>query len=85
MSKIEEAVAKIPRKTSGPGCSVGMLLERLPKEERDALARLVDPNANPRIPSTNLQAAISNAYGEDIHRSSVDRHRRNDCRCGRSI
>jgi hypothetical protein len=85
MSKIEEAIAKIPRKGSGPGCSVGMLLGRLPKEERDALARLVDVDANPRIPSANIQAAIAAAYGEDVHRSSIDRHRRNDCRCGRSI
>lgn len=83
MSKIEEAVAKIPRKNSGPGCTVGMLLGRLPKDERDALARLVDENANPRIPSANLQAAISSAYGEDIGRSSIDRHRRRDCLCRR--
>jgi hypothetical protein len=36
-----------------------------------------------RTPALGLSLAISSAYGIDVHRASLDRHRRKDCLCGR--
>jgi hypothetical protein len=83
MSKLEEALAEVRRAVSGPPCSVGQLLATLEEEERISLLKLLNAEDYPRTPSSVLVRAISAAYGIDIHRQTVDRHRRSDCVCGR--
>lgn len=83
MTKLEDALGAVGRTVKGPPCSLGNLLAHLPVEERKALEVLVDPDHFPRTPGSALSRAISSAYGIDVHRSTIDRHRRGDCVCRR--
>ena len=81
MSKIEEALALQPRNAIGVRCHVAKLRAELPEEERVALDRVLDPD-NPATHSS-ITRAIQAAYGSDIARNSIARHRLGECRCGR--
>ena len=84
MSKLEEALAKIPSSRKGARCSIDALYESLPDNELAALKKVIDDNGANRTPGLAISQAVAAAYGVDIHRASIDRHRRKDCLCGRS-
>ncbi len=84
MTKLEEALAKIPSTRKGSQCSVFTLYGSIPEQERDALKKVIETVAVNRVPSLALSQAIAAAYGLDVHRASIDRHRRKDCLCGRT-
>lgn len=84
MTKLEEALKKIPPTRKGSRCSVAALFAAVPDGERAALKKAVEDIGVNRVPSLALSQAISSAYGIDVHRASLDRHRRNDCLCGRA-
>jgi hypothetical protein len=84
MTKLEEALAKIPSTRKGSRCSIFALYGSIPEKERDALKKVIETDAVDRIPSLAISQAISSAYGLDVHRASIDRHRRKDCLCGRT-
>jgi len=81
MSKIEEALALQPRNAIGVRCHVAKLRSDLPEEERIALDRVLDPSNS--ASHSAITRAIQAAYGSDIGRNSVARHRVGECRCGR--
>ena len=83
MSKLEEALAKIPSTRKGSRCSIAALYESLPDGELAALKKVIDDLGVNRTSSLAISQAIAAAYATDIHRASVDRHRRKDCLCGR--
>ena len=84
MTKLEEALAKIPATRKGSRCSVFALYGSIPEAEREALRKAIETDHVERISSLALSQAISAAYGIDVHRASIDRHRRKDCLCGRT-
>jgi hypothetical protein len=83
MTKLEEALKKIPPTRKGSKCSVAALYEAIPESERAALKKAIEEIGIKRTPSLALSRAIASAYGTDVHRASIDRHRRKDCLCGR--
>jgi len=83
MTKIEDALKKIPPTRKGSRCSVAALYAAVPEAERSALKKAVEDIGVNRTPALGLSLAISSAYGIDVHRASLDRHRRKDCLCGR--
>jgi hypothetical protein len=83
MTKLEEALAKIPATRKGSRCSVFALYGSIPEKEREALRQVIETEKVDRVPSLALSLAISSAYGIDVHRASLDRHRRKDCLCAR--
>jgi hypothetical protein len=83
MSKLEEALGEVGRTIKGPPCSLGQLIAHLEEDERSSLLKLLDSDGYPRTPSSALSRAIASAYGVEIHRQTIDRHRRSDCSCGR--
>ena len=83
MSKLEEALAKIPSTRKGARCSIFALYATLPDNELAALKKVIEDDGANRTPSLAISHAVSSAYGVDIHRASIDRHRRKDCLCGR--
>jgi hypothetical protein len=84
MTKLEKALASIPKRVKGARCSVASLYEAVDKGEREALVKAVEDLGVNRTPAIGLSQAIAAAYGIDVHRASIDRHRRKDCLCGRS-
>ena len=83
MTKLEEALKKIPPTRKGSKCSVSALYDAVPEGERAALKKAVEDVGVNRTPGVALSLAISSAYGIDVHRASIDRHRRRECLCGR--
>jgi len=83
MSKLDDALRSAPRTHKGPRCSIAALLSDLAPEERKALTDAIDGDGMGRITATALSIAIGSAYGVDIHRASIDRHRRHECLCSR--
>jgi len=62
----------------GPPCTVGEALAALTAEDREAaLGALGGPHTGRQI------AAAFAACGVRVEASTVNRHRRGDCRCGR--
>jgi hypothetical protein len=84
MTKLEEALASIPARRRGPICTLGGLLRTLPAEEFAALTKLIEDDGATRTPSASLSIAIETAYGFNVHRQTIDRHRRGECACGRT-
>lgn len=84
MSKLEEALSKIPSTRKGSRCSIFALYETLPENERAALKKVIEDEGANRTPGLAISHAVAAAYGVDIHRASIDRHRRKDCLCGRT-
>lgn len=79
MGKLADAVAaeQVPK---GIICTVTEILETLDKEDRAECEALL---ANPRVQHAALARAITAAYGMEISATTVGRHRKNGCRCGR--
>ena len=66
-----EAVVK------GPSCTVGIIIEQMPEEERaDFLKALADPS----IVGTII-ARVVQRHGYDIKVEALRRHRKGECRC----
>ena len=84
MTKLEDALARIPATQKGSRCSIATLYEAIPDAEREALRAVIETDGVSRVASLALSQAISAAYGIDVHRASIDRHRRKDCLCGRA-
>ena len=83
MTKFEEELKKIPPTRKGSRCSVAALYADVPDDELVALKKAIEEVGANRTPAIALSLAISSAYGVDIHRASLDRHRRRECLCGR--
>lgn len=83
MTKLTEALKAAPRFSKGPKCSISALLLSLPADERKALSDAVNGDVTTRPTASALSIAISSAYGKEIHRASIDRHRRRECLCAR--
>lgn len=84
MTKLGDELARIPKTVKGSRCSVAALYDSVDKGEREALVKAVEDLGVNRTPALGLSQAIAAAYGIDVHRASIDRHRRKDCLCGRS-
>ena len=83
MTKFEDELKKIPPTRKGSRCSVAALYAEVPDAEVAALKKAIEVVGPNRTPAIALSLAISSAYGIDIHRASLDRHRRRECLCGR--
>lgn len=83
MTRIERELAKVPPTIKGSRCSVATLYSSIEESEREALQKAIDDLSATRIPSLALSQAIASAYGIDVHRAAIDRHRRKDCLCAR--
>ena len=83
MTKFEDEFKKIPPTRKGSRCSVAALYAEVPDAEVAALKKAIEVVGPNRTPAIALSLAISSAYGIDIHRASLDRHRRRECLCGR--
>ena len=80
MSKLEAAYEAAETQKTGPGCSVGHLLDKVDPEDRKALvAALADLTRNRAI----LAEAIRSVHGVDISQGTLGRHMRRHCRCPR--
>jgi hypothetical protein len=75
MSLADEALRGRTRK--GPGCDTGLLLDRLTEPDR---SELLEALADPTVQATAL-ARVLRARGYDIGSWSLQRHRREACRC----
>jgi hypothetical protein len=84
VTKIERELAKVSPTIKGSRCSVATLYASIEDEERGALKKSIEDYSATRIPSLALSQAIAAAYGLDVHRASIDRHRRKDCLCWRT-
>lgn len=82
--KLSEASTKKTLKL----CKVGVLLisSDIPEQDRENLKRIleVDHSSPSRIQNSTI-ARILREEGYDISNSAMDRHRRNDCCCVRSV
>ena len=65
----------------GLPCSVGTLLNTLPKKDAAELRRLLESPWR-IVPHNALERAIR-GEGHDVGTGSVGKHRRGDCRCGK--
>lgn len=83
MSKLDAALAAIPKRQKGPACSIAALLSQLESDERAALETALTSTSEARPTGKALAIAIASAYGVEVHRASVERHRRGDCLCSR--
>lgn len=66
-----------PPVTKGPRCTMGVLLEELPKSEAQALR---DALADPNWRTTWIRDALQEE-GHALSHTSVARHRRGACQC----
>jgi hypothetical protein len=63
----------------GPSCSMAVVIEALPDEQKDKLgAALVQGD----IPSTAIARVVSKWAGQKIAAPTVRRHRKGECGCG---
>lgn len=83
MSKLAAALAAVAPRRKGPACSVKQLMEQLEPSERVALESAIADGNESRPTGKALSIAIESAYGLQIHRASIERHRRGDCLCSR--
>lgn len=78
MSKLQDALAQVRTKKKGQPCAVGVLLEMLPADEREALNKaLLDPTRN----KESLSEAVRVAYGAVVRGHTLARHARGACAC----
>lgn len=61
----------------GPPCAVTQILEAMPPDQAEKFARAV---ADPLVKATNITRALE-AMGYPVHKDTVARHRRRDCKC----
>jgi hypothetical protein len=83
MSKLATALAAVAPRRKGPACSVKQLLAQLEPSERAALESAISDTSENRPTGKALSIAIESAYDAQIHRASIERHRRGDCLCSR--
>ena len=80
MARLDDALGAQSKVRKGPPCSVGLLLAALDDEERSALiAALADGKRSKR----QLSEAIRVAYKFEIQDHTLNRHRRQQCKCPR--
>lgn len=80
MSFVDRAKQGPPASLQGPPCAVSVLLDKLDPDERAGLEMLLKDTeqwTNAQV----LKAIIDE--GHKAPRSTVERHRRRDCRCFR--
>lgn len=79
---LKDRAAAPPTKTPGMPCPVAALLETLPKTESAALKTIID--APWRVwPHTEVERALKDE-GHRVATGAVGKHRRCDCKCGKS-
>ncbi len=80
MARLDDALGAQGKVRKGPPCSVGLLLAALDDEERAALnAALADKTRSKR----HLSEAIRVAYKYEVQDHTLNRHRRQQCKCPR--
>jgi len=74
---LAEAFATAPRTRKGPTCGVGVVLARMPDDDRQALLEaMADETA-----TAPWLAKILQANGYALTSCQLQRHRRKECRC----
>lgn len=74
---LAEAFATAPRTRKGPTCGVGVVLARMPDDDRHALLEaMADETA-----TAPWLAKILQANGYPLTSCQLQRHRRKECRC----
>ena len=77
MSLLDNLASPDYRPPRGPECGVAIVLEQVDDKTRKTLNAAM---ANPHAPSTKISAALSE-LGHRTSAHSIQRHRRNECRC----
>lgn len=72
-----EQLAQVPTVRKGPRCGVGMLLERLDPDDREALITAM----NDEMASAPFISRILVDNGYRITTNQIARHRRRECQC----
>jgi hypothetical protein len=79
MGALAEALTEAAPARRGGTCHVALLLPQLDDEDRAAfLAALGNPSLSPK-----RLASLMRDHGHDVGDSSIGRHRKGECRCGR--
>jgi hypothetical protein len=78
VGKFAESLKSQKPATRGTLCSVRLVLQRAPADER---AELSDALTNQLVPAVAIEKAIAAAYGLTCRRWIIQRHRRGDCAC----
>lgn len=80
---LKETIQKEKRIYNGSRCGVAELLDRIPKPDRAALeVAMADSN----VQHSQLMRAVKKEYEDQgwvLSRTSVTRHRRGECSCGK--
>lgn len=69
-------------------CKIGILLTSpsIPEQDRQNLKKIIEVDySNPNRVHNSTIARILREEGYDISNSAMDRHRRNDCCCVRTV
>jgi hypothetical protein len=85
---LSDKLSEACNKTTLKFCKVGSLLvsPNIPEQDRENLKKVLEVDQlNPNRIQNNTIARILREEGYDISDSSVDRHRRNDCPCSRTV
>jgi hypothetical protein len=61
----------------GPACTIGLAIQTMPDSDAELLRAALD---NPHAPSSQIAKALTN-LGHSVKPYTVQRHRRNECRC----
>lgn len=78
---LADRVQTRPATLHGLPCSVGVLLDTLPPEERDALELMLgDPDKRNGWNASDIYDALV-AEGHTVGRQTIGRHRGRKCRC----
>jgi hypothetical protein len=73
---LEDAIEKVRYKKQDSPCPFGVIIEKLSKEDKDALHKAIEK----RIPDVTLANALRKE-GYRIAEISISTHRRGVCRC----
>lgn len=82
MSGMAARLASIQPKRMGLPCSIHVVLEGLPEDDRRALIAVIEvpPGAANRLTSTQIMEVLTE-YEIPVMKSALERHRRKHCRC----
>lgn len=77
MTLLDSLASPEYRSPRGPECGIALVLEDIDDKTRKTLQAALD---NHHAPSTKISAAL-NELGHRISSHTIQRHRRNECRC----
>ena len=82
MGQFPEILKKQPPVTRGTPCSIRLAFDAIgPEESGELLAALRDPHVN----SVAIATALGAAYGINVRKWVVQRHRRGECACEEAL